>query len=172
MAYGMPLWPCPLLRADLDLFPESTPIISLTEPVYGYLLLVSYHLFISLSVVETQQLGPVTPERILAAKELCRQYTVLQVHPPECFDMPILSSLRSEGITFGPTPHPKGNSSQASDAEYKDDLINSRGGILMPNGSRFNWMRFVLIIWRIGALIYRGMGTDSTAGLVNGLIEH
>jgi hypothetical protein len=32
--------------------------------------------------------------------------------------MPILSSLRSAGITFGPTTHPKGISSQAANAEY------------------------------------------------------
>ena len=82
--------------------------MGLTEPVYAYLLLASYHLIISITVITELNIGPSSPERVEAASALCRHFAVLQIAPPECFDLPILTSLFSAGLTFGPLTHPDG----------------------------------------------------------------
>jgi hypothetical protein len=109
LARGPTLWQCAPLKNTLDPFPgKGLPIVGLTEPAYGYLLLASYHLIISLTVIANLSIGPSSTERLEAASALCRHYAVLQVAPPECFDLPILTALFSAGITFSPLSHPDG----------------------------------------------------------------
>ena len=97
------------LDPNLDYFPgNDPPIMGLNEPVYAYLLLASYHLIISITVITELSIGSSSRERVEAASALCRHYAVLQVAPPECFDLPILTSLFSAGLTFSPVSHPDG----------------------------------------------------------------
>ena len=94
---------------NLDYFPgNDPPIMGLTEPCFAYHLLASYHLLISITVITELNIGPCCRERVEAASELCRHYAVLQVAPPESFDIPILTSLFSAGLTFSPLSHPDG----------------------------------------------------------------
>ena len=107
-ARGQTFYPRNPLPLDLEQFPGTEPVIGLTEPVFGYILLTTYHLLISLTLISHPVLDDACPERIEAATELCRLYAVLQVEPPECFDLPLLTSLFSAGITFSPISHPDG----------------------------------------------------------------
>jgi len=94
---------------NLDYFPgNDPPIMGLTEPSFAYILLASYHLIISITVITELSIGPRCRERVEAASELCRHYAVLQFCPPESFDLPILTSLFSAGLTFSPLGHPDG----------------------------------------------------------------
>ena len=94
---------------NLDYFPgNDPPIMGLTEPSFAYILLASYHLIISITVITELNIGPRCRERVEAASELCRHYAVLQFSPPESFDLPILTSLFSAGLTFSPLSHPDG----------------------------------------------------------------
>jgi len=112
LARGPTFWQRTPLANDLDFFPgKDPPIVGLTEPFYGYLLLASYHLIISLTIILDLSIGPSSTERLEAASALCRHYAVLQVAPPECFDLPILTALFSAGITFSPLSHPYGSAS-------------------------------------------------------------
>jgi hypothetical protein len=95
---------------DLDYFPgNDPPIMGLTEQSFAYILLTSYHLIISITVITELNIGPRCRERVEAASELCRHYAVLQFSPPESFDLPILTSLFSAGLTFSPLSHPDGH---------------------------------------------------------------
>jgi len=114
-AFGPPLWTRKPLRHNRDKFPGQTPITGLTEPVYGYLLLVTYQLLIALSVITDLKFGPSSPERVEAATELCKLYAVLQFAPPECLEIPILSSLLAAGMTFSPMSHPDGKERISND---------------------------------------------------------
>jgi len=95
---------------NLDYFPgNDLPILGLTEPCFAYKILASYHLIISITVITELNIGPRCRERVDAASELCRHYAVLQFSPPESFDLPILTSLFSAGLTFSPLSHPDGS---------------------------------------------------------------
>jgi hypothetical protein len=110
-ARGPVIWPRAPLRPNLDIFPGSKgPVLGLTEPGYGHLLLASFHLTISLSIIADPRLGPVMKQRTHAAIELCRHYAVLQVNVPDCNEIPILTSLLLAGLTLGPMTHPDGMS--------------------------------------------------------------
>ena len=94
---------------NLDYFPgNDPPIMGLTEPCFAYLLLASYHLIISITVITELNIGPRCRERLEAASELCRHYAVLQFSLPESFDIPLLGPLFSAGLTFSPLSHPDG----------------------------------------------------------------
>lgn len=107
-AHGETLYPRNPLPVDLEQFPGTEPAVGLTEPVFGYILLTTYQLLISLTLISHPGLDDTCPDRIQAATELCRLYAVLQAEPPECFDLPLLSSLFSPGLTFSPISHPEG----------------------------------------------------------------
>ena len=107
-ARGETLCPRNPLPVDLEQFPGTEPVVGLTEPIFGYILLTTYQLLISLTLISHPGLGDTCPDRIQAATELCRLYAVLQADPPECFDLPLLSSLFSAGLAFSPISYPEG----------------------------------------------------------------
>ena len=78
------------------------------DPGRGYLLLVSYQLLISLTLITHPRLWPAPSERIIGASKLCRLYDALQLESPDCKALPVLSCLFAAGTTFGPQYHPKG----------------------------------------------------------------
>ena len=106
-ARGETFYPRHPLPVDLEQFPGTELIVGLTEPVFGYILMTTYQLLISLTLISHPRLDDTCPDRIQAATELCRLYAVLQAEPPECFDLPLLSSLFSAGLAFSPISYPE-----------------------------------------------------------------
>jgi len=97
-----------LLDPNIDYFPRNDPpSMGLTQPIYGYLLLTSYDLIISITIIMELNIGPRCQE-LETTSALCRYFAVLQVARPELFDLPILTSLFSAGLTFSPLSHPDG----------------------------------------------------------------
>lgn len=138
-ARGPTWYPRKPLQIDLDRFPGTEAVEGLTEPIYGYILITTYHLIISLTLISQPGLETVCPERIEAATELCRIYAVLQVDPPECFDLPLLTSLFSAGMSFNPISSPDRTSLTLVELTVEYSWIHQRFDRILwryPNAKR------------------------------------